>query len=396
MDVLPIARTLRGASSAVTGKTAATEPLLAAFVTVAPATVKLFCATPAKVQPSLAVSTIVAVYTVVAANGLLTGAHVIVPVYCVVSIPVVTGVAPVAGATTPVMAKVVIDDGALYTTAVRGEPVIAKPVGLVIVTETVSPLATDIADIARLLVVPVPLNVPLVAPVTVMSLAAKVVGATLKDNVKEVVLAVFDVPPSCSALVKVTSISAATPVAGNTAVTLPEFTAFVAVAPATVKPLAVTPLSVQPAFAVSTMVAVYRVVTANGLSAGDHVIVPVYCAVSIAVVTGMAPRTGATTPGIASKVIVLSDVVAGVAITGVSVAEVSATGFLQPIHTRAVNMMKSPRNFRCIFVLLRKFLFLKSRYAERIPQYCGKGQILFSVNYFGDTCKLIAPRLFVK
>lgn len=68
----------------------------------------------------------------------------------------------------------------------------------------------------------------------------------------------------------------AAPVAGNTAATVPVFAAFVAVAPATVKPFAATPVNVHPAFAVSVMFAVYAVVAANGLSPGVQVIVPVY------------------------------------------------------------------------------------------------------------------------
>ena len=70
-----------------------------------------------------------------------------------------------------------------------------NPLGLAIATDTVSPLPTVIAEIARLLVVPVPDNAPFVAPVTVMSLAAKVVGSTLKVRVKPVESAVPDVPP---------------------------------------------------------------------------------------------------------------------------------------------------------------------------------------------------------
>jgi hypothetical protein len=93
-------------------------------------------------------------------------------------------------------------------------------------------------------------------------------------------------------------------VEGNTAATVPVFATLVAVAPATVKLLAATPFNVQPVFAVNTMLAVYTVLAANGLAEGDQVIVPVYCAVSIAVVTGAIPRAGATNPGMANKVII--------------------------------------------------------------------------------------------
>lgn len=46
--------------------------------------------------------------------------------------------------------------------------------------------------IARLLVFPVPVRAPCVAPVTVMLLAVKFVGPSLKVNVKEFVLTVHD------------------------------------------------------------------------------------------------------------------------------------------------------------------------------------------------------------
>ena len=50
------------------------------------------------------------------------------------------------------------------------------------------------------------LKAPLVAPVTVMSLAAKVAGSTLKASVSAVVVAVFDTPPTCVALTNVTGV----------------------------------------------------------------------------------------------------------------------------------------------------------------------------------------------
>jgi len=48
---------------------------------------------------------------------------------------------------------------------------------------------------------------------------------------------------------------------------------------------------------------VYTCEPANVVCAGLHVIVPVYCDVSVIVVTGVAPATGAVTPGIADIVI---------------------------------------------------------------------------------------------
>ncbi|HQL06015.1 MAG TPA: hypothetical protein PLU33_12850 [Treponemataceae bacterium] len=67
------------------------------------------------------------------------------------------------------------------------------------------------------------------------------------------------------------------PVAGNTAVTTPEFTAFVAVAPAIVKLFAATPISVNPALAVKVIVAVYGVLDVKvDDNAGLQVTVPEY------------------------------------------------------------------------------------------------------------------------
>ena len=62
------------------------------------------------------------------------------------------------------------------------------------------------SDKARLLVVPVADNAPLVAPVTVMSLAANVVGSTSKVSINPVESVAPDVPPVCSALTKVTAV----------------------------------------------------------------------------------------------------------------------------------------------------------------------------------------------
>jgi hypothetical protein len=69
--------------AAVAGNTTVTTPLLAPWLTlVAPATVKLFAATPLRVKPALAVRVIVAVYSVSAAKVSLTaGLQLTVPVY---------------------------------------------------------------------------------------------------------------------------------------------------------------------------------------------------------------------------------------------------------------------------------------------------------------------------
>src|SRR5574344_198257 len=81
-----------------------------------------------------------------------------------------------------------------------------NPLGLAIATDTVSPFPTVMLEIARVLVVPETLNVPLVAPVKVMSSAVKVVGSTLNVRVKPVELSVPSVPPVCTALSKVTAV----------------------------------------------------------------------------------------------------------------------------------------------------------------------------------------------
>ena len=89
-------------------------------------------------------------------------------------------------------------------------------------------------------------------------------------------------------------------VAGNTAMSVPEFAECVTdVAPVTVKKLAVTPVSVKPDPAVSVIVAVYEVPAANVEGVPDQVTVPVYPFAAVTVVTGVALLTGAVTPAIA-------------------------------------------------------------------------------------------------
>jgi hypothetical protein len=106
-------------------------------------------------------------------------------------------------------------------------------------------------EIARVLVNPVPVKVPLVAPVTVMLLAVKVVGSASNVSVKIVVVTEFEVPFAVRPE-KVTGVA----VAGNTAVTLPVLAPLVVIAPVTVKKFAATPAKVNPALAVSVIVAV--------------------------------------------------------------------------------------------------------------------------------------------
>jgi hypothetical protein len=72
---------------------------------------------------------------------------------------------------------------ATFTATVLSLGVMVKPAGLVMPTVTFAPLATEIFDIASVRVVPDPVKAPLVAPVTVMLLAAIVDGFTLKVKV---------------------------------------------------------------------------------------------------------------------------------------------------------------------------------------------------------------------
>ena len=57
------------------------------------------------------------------------------------------------------------------------------------------------------------------------------------------------------------------------------------------------------------IVAVYVVMSSNVASAGSHDTVPVYCAVGVIAVTGVAPSTGGVTPGMAARFIVCKIVV---------------------------------------------------------------------------------------
>ena len=119
--------------------------------------------------------------------------------------------------------------------------VIANPAGSAISTVTVSPFNTVIAEIVSVRVVPVLVNVPFVAPVTVMLSAVKVVGSTLNVRVNTVVVSVPDVPFA----IKSENATAVAAVSGNAAdVTSPEPAAFVAATPSTVKESVPTPVKV--------------------------------------------------------------------------------------------------------------------------------------------------------
>lgn len=136
-------------------------------------------------------------------------------------------------------------------------------------------------------------------------------------------------------------------VAGNTAVTTPELIGFVAVAPDTVKLFACTPVRVKPALAVSVMVAVYTVLAAKVLALGDQLMVPIYCAVSIAVVVGVPPVAGAIMFGTANRVTIWSA-------DGVTIWMV---GLRQPASTRvsAINDVLTASGFAFIPFLLMNY-----------------------------------------
>ena len=128
-----------------------------------------------------------------------------VPVTQPVTAPVVS-VAPAAGIATFVTpptgvalptsntAVGAVAGAATFTATVLDAGVIVNPAGFAIATVTFAPFATVIAEIASVRVVPVPANVPFVAPVTVMSPTAKVVGSRLKVRVNSVVVVTADVP----------------------------------------------------------------------------------------------------------------------------------------------------------------------------------------------------------
>ena len=72
--------------------------------------------------------------------------------------------------------------------------VTVNPAGFTSATVTFAPLATVMAEMSRVRVVPVPLKVPLVAPVTMMSPGTRLLGSTSKLRVSAVVVTVPDVP----------------------------------------------------------------------------------------------------------------------------------------------------------------------------------------------------------
>ena len=60
-------------------------------------------------------------------------------------------------------------------------------------------------------------------------------------------------------------------------------------------------MRVNPVVGIRVIVAVYAVLCAKAPeTVGVHVTVPVYCAVGVIVVTGVAPATGGVTPGTAA------------------------------------------------------------------------------------------------
>ncbi len=300
-------------AAAVAVKLAVTTPELALLVTlVAPATVKKFATMPVSVYPDLAVSVMVAVYTVLAAKvPLTTGLQLTVPVYWAVAVIVVTGVAPVTGAVTPGIAD------RLITAAVVGKLAVTTPELALLVTlfapATVKKFAVTPVSVYPALAVSVMVAVYTVEPANVpcagLQLTVPVYWAVAVIVVTGVAPVTGAVTPGIAAML----ITVAA-VAVKLAVTTPEFAEFESLfAPATVKKFAVTPVSVYPALAVSVMVAVYTVEPANVPCAGLQLTVPVYWSVAVIVVTGVAPVTGAVTPGMAAILITVSgaDPVAG-------------------------------------------------------------------------------------
>jgi hypothetical protein len=92
------------------------------------------------------------------------------------------------------------------------------------------------------------------------------------------------------------------PVSGKSTVTVPESALLVLwFAPSTVKKFCGTPVKVYPVLAVRVIVALYCVEweKLEG-DPGLQLTVPVYCAVSVILVTGVAANTGTVTPGMAA------------------------------------------------------------------------------------------------
>jgi hypothetical protein len=302
--------------TAVVGNSAVTTPLPALWLTfVAPATVKAFAATPLRVNPALAVKVMVAVYTVLEAKVLLTaGLQLTEPVYWSVSVTAVTGEIPAVGAVTPGIASM------LTVTAVVGNSAVTTPLPALWLT-LVAPATVKAFAATPLRVNPALAVKVMVAVYTV--LAAKVpLTAGLQLTVPVYwsvsVTAVTGATPVTGAVTPArASMLTVAAVTGNSAATTPLSALWLTlVAPATVKLFVATPLRVNPGLAVRVMVAVYTVPTAKvPLTAGLQLTVPVYWGVSVIVVTGVAPKTGAATPGIASRLMVAAAVAGNTAVT---------------------------------------------------------------------------------
>ena len=298
----------------VAGNAAVTTPEFAELVAeVDPATVKKFAVTPVKVYPASAVSVMVAVYICDPPNlpPVSAGDQDTVPEYWPLSETVVTAVAPATGGVTPLIAGIVT-----FMAEVAGNAAVTTPEFAELVAEV------DPATVKKFAVTPVK-----VYPASAVSVMVAVyicdppnlppVSAGDQDTVPEywplsetVVTAVAPATGGVTPLIA-GIVTFMAEVAGNAAVTTPEFAELVAeVDPATVKKFAVTPVKVYPASAVSVMVAVYICDPPNlpPVSAGDQDTVPEYWPLSETVVTAVAPVTGAVTPEIAAVVIVVAAV----------------------------------------------------------------------------------------
>ena len=105
-------------------------------------------------------------------------------------------------------------------------------------------------------------------------------------------------------------------VRGNAAATLLLLALLVTVALATVKKLAETPVNVNPVFGVKVTVAVYTVLCKKvEATEGDQLTVPVNWLVSVIVVTGVCPTTGAVMPPIDDTSIIIELVSVNIAVT---------------------------------------------------------------------------------
>ena len=176
-------------------------------------------------------------------------------------------------------------------------------------TVTFCPWATVILEMPRVNVVAFTLvSVPIVAPVTVMSVAARDVGSASKVRVNcDVVVVAL---PLAVRLVQSMAVGVAAPVGGkvtsNTSV-VPLLLTQAGAMPFTVKPaicavFAKPPVNVKPLAAVSVIVAVYAVLWLNVVGLPFHARTEVKPVPLSMAVLGLAVATGDVTPVIGAAV----------------------------------------------------------------------------------------------